>query len=328
MKTFEYPMRATCLTKADWTKVMAPLLKAVLPQSGFSQSFPRAVLYGPTEFQGMGMMDPWILQELKHLEALWDKTTHMDASGYLLSQKFESLRMELGTPDALTDHNYHLFEYCTTDSWLKTLWKSCQQFQIKFDDPFFKPKLQRTGDTFLMHAFALQYSSKQLAILNQCRMFLKAITLADITTVDGTQIHPWSYAGITREPHLHRYNWPRQPRSLPATHWNLWKLALAECFSTNYSNAGSLSVQDPLGDWLVDPLPMWPWMHNTTTNKLYHREGLLYQEYTPLAQRATRQGNYSRNIRNNWKHPDPNQRPVGELPPGTYRVVDVFFRRD
>jgi hypothetical protein len=70
MKTLAYPMRAICLKKKQWKSIMAPILQAALPHSGFSRNFPQAVLYGPTEFQGLGMMDPWILQELRHVEVL------------------------------------------------------------------------------------------------------------------------------------------------------------------------------------------------------------------------------------------------------------------
>jgi hypothetical protein len=191
MKTLAYPMRAICLKKKQWKSIMAPILQAVLPHSGFSRNFPQAVLYGPTEFQGLGMMDPWILQELQHVEVLWDKVTHMDPSGQLFAHELEALRMELGTPDAITDHDYKQFEHCVTYCWLKTLWQFCRQHHFRFDDPFDRPRLHGVGDQYLMHAFVLHhFTPKELAMINQCRMFLKVITLADITMANGKSLHP------------------------------------------------------------------------------------------------------------------------------------------
>jgi hypothetical protein len=327
MKTFEYPMRAICLKRREWKDVMAPVLQSALPASGFSRSFPQAVLYGPTEFQGMGMMDPWVHQELRHLEVLWEKTVSMDVSGQLLAQAMEAFRMELGTPDDITDHDYNLFQQCTSPCWIKTLWKSCQEFKIAFDDPFYKPKLQRTGDTFLMHAFVEQgFNPQELATLNQCRMFLKAITLADICTADGKNLHILSYTGgKAREPHLHRYNWARQPPSLSPDHWALWRQAL-DNFRTDTFNTFDLSLHHPLGAWLEDPNPIWPWIHNTTTDTLYHREGHLYQEFSPTSLRVTRNATYSKVDRDDWT--DPATTPVSTLPPGDYRLVDVHRFRD
>jgi hypothetical protein len=51
--------------------------------------------------------------------------------------------------------------------------------------------LQRKGDQFPMEAFiAAKYSAKDLAVLNQCRNHLKAVTLADISNADGRQLLP------------------------------------------------------------------------------------------------------------------------------------------
>ena len=328
MKTFEYPMRAICLTKKDWAKVMPTVLQAAKQKSGYSKHFPNAVLYGPKEFLGLGMKDPWVTQELKHLEALWEKATCMDISGQLIQQEFEALRMELGTPDPITDHHFALFGGCTTQCWMKTLWQSCEDFNVKFDDPFFKPKLQRHGDQFLMHAFATEFPPKELAILNQCRMFLRVLTLADISSADGQALHAYSYDGIQRAPHLHRYGWPRQPPKLPPTHWNLWRHALDTCFRKTYASAGDISLENPLGPWLVDPLRIWPWLLNKDTNRLYHREGLMFQEYAP-ADHAVNLRNipYIKVERIDRHSPDPNLRPVYKLPPGTYLVVDAFRHR-
>ena len=89
MKKLEYPMRATTLSRDQWSKVMAPLWQTALPHCGISRNFPRDVLYGPMKYQGMGAKDPWILQGLKHLEVLWEKTERNDVTGKLFSAEFE-----------------------------------------------------------------------------------------------------------------------------------------------------------------------------------------------------------------------------------------------
>ena len=57
--------------------------------------------------------------------------------------------------------------------------------------------LQRKGDQFLMEAFiAAKYSAKDLAMLNQCRTFLKAVTLADISKARGDSFAVGIYNGV------------------------------------------------------------------------------------------------------------------------------------
>jgi hypothetical protein len=64
-----YPLTATQLTYDEWEKeIMSPLLQAVLPRAGFSRSMPRAVVFGPSEHQGLNFMHLWYKQELTHLQ--------------------------------------------------------------------------------------------------------------------------------------------------------------------------------------------------------------------------------------------------------------------
>jgi len=58
MKTLEYPMTASTVTKQGWDKMMKPLLRFCLPVAGYSQTFPRAVTFGPSKQGGKGLMHP------------------------------------------------------------------------------------------------------------------------------------------------------------------------------------------------------------------------------------------------------------------------------
>jgi hypothetical protein len=64
MKTLEYPMLATTITKAEWDFIMSPIRKSGLSKLEVSSNFPGKVLYGPKKFQGMGIMYPFYSQEM------------------------------------------------------------------------------------------------------------------------------------------------------------------------------------------------------------------------------------------------------------------------
>ena len=53
------------------------------------------------------------------------------------------------------------------------------------------------------------YKLGQLQILNECRMFLQAITLADITSADGKSVRADAYQGINRGIQANNYEFPR-----------------------------------------------------------------------------------------------------------------------
>ena len=67
MKTFEYPMEALNLTKAEWNTILEPVLKVCLPKSGIVRTFPRSVLYASPSHNGLGIMHPYYHQHIKHI---------------------------------------------------------------------------------------------------------------------------------------------------------------------------------------------------------------------------------------------------------------------
>ena len=55
MKTLEYPLVATTLSRKEVKHVLAPALSAGLQTLGFGKSFPPKILYAPMSIQGMGV---------------------------------------------------------------------------------------------------------------------------------------------------------------------------------------------------------------------------------------------------------------------------------
>jgi hypothetical protein len=50
LRTLHYPLPATTLTHKQCDAIMIPILQAGLPCSGIVRTFPRALVYGPSEF--------------------------------------------------------------------------------------------------------------------------------------------------------------------------------------------------------------------------------------------------------------------------------------
>ena len=95
------------------------------------------------------------------------------------------------------------------------------------------PKLvpNRENDTNLMERFIQYgYSKAHLSSLNRCRMYLKALWLSDITTVDGKNITKTSYQGKYQPNYKSTYTWPTIQRPKP-TKWTAWRTALRQCFN-------------------------------------------------------------------------------------------------
>ena len=104
--------------------------------------------------------------------------------------------METGFPGNFTDVPYELMKDCATDSWIKTLWNSCQLFGVSIQDSFGTFCLARQNDIFIMPHMAQQgFLVRQLEQINECRLHLQAVTLADVCTLDGRAITEEAYNG-------------------------------------------------------------------------------------------------------------------------------------
>ena len=114
------------------------------------------------------------------------------------------------------------------------------------------PQPQREGDRSIMESFLClgDVSKADLVKANACRLFLRVITLADISTMDGRSICAHSISGTMRAPS--KLNWPEQPRPpIGAFDVFRWLLKRAFCLKpkmTKITNDIPLDVK--LGKWL------------------------------------------------------------------------------
>jgi hypothetical protein len=154
MKTFEYPMAATCLTRQQWDTIMVPVLEAGLNSLQFSSKFPHAMVYGPIESQGLGVKDPYILQGLTWLKTLLRHGNRDTVTGQLIRQSMELLQLELGTGKPLFSDDYETYQSLATDCWLKHVWRFQQEYDLQLKHELAVLTLQSTDDTFLMPHFA------------------------------------------------------------------------------------------------------------------------------------------------------------------------------
>ena len=115
--------------------------------------------------------------------------------------------------------------------------------------------LLRQKDEYSMTAFVKGgFRNADLKVLNYVRKFLKAITLADITTADGSRISFQSFHIIKGNGlRLGIKDWAKTPSKdeMPASFTTLWQSALTKCFiNLNLHQARRITEGKRLGGWL------------------------------------------------------------------------------
>jgi hypothetical protein len=240
-KTMEYPMATTTMNEKEWNYIISPILRVGLPRTGIDRSFPRDVLFGPKCLQGFGIIHPWYHQEITHFLVCLKQTTIGGITGRLISASFEQLRLELGLPGWITDHDYEIYNVMAMDSWITSVWKFANHFKIEVRDTGTKLFTRRTHDVFFMEEFPRQgFRGADLAMLNICRMFLHCVTLADICTVDGKVITLSAWQGRRDWSCGAEFEWPRVQESLSPRYWEVWNKALRFCFLEREKNRSEL----------------------------------------------------------------------------------------
>ena len=77
MKSLEYPLMATSLSKEQCDKIMRPIRTAVLPALGINRHLTKTIAHGPQRYQGIGIPDLWTIQGILKL---WLAIQHGDAT--------------------------------------------------------------------------------------------------------------------------------------------------------------------------------------------------------------------------------------------------------
>jgi hypothetical protein len=165
---------------------------------------------------------------------------------------------------------------------------------------------------------AFGYSGKKLACLSECRMWLKAITVANITTADGRTITLNSWNGTGDQHQCNNFLWPRLQTKLGYNHWIIWRSALSECLLMGTS-VNDHHLRLLLGTWTKQVSSAWPWYYSPSNCNLYCYENQTWVEYRPNTNQ--------RLIRHNkvFKAISVHLLPCYTLPPASYkRIVSIF----
>ena len=285
VKAYEYPLTVTTLTQPQCTHLMAPVLQVGLPSSGFARNFPRAVVYGPIEDQGLGLPNIYTTQYTRHISDMVDHLWQQTPTGYFIKSNVESFKLEVGVSGPIFERTAGINWVNTSNSWVFETWKFCQQERISFNEPLPHLTLKRTQDQFLMEAFhSAGYTRPILLALNRCRLHCQVLTLADICTGDGTSLTAASLEG-QKLGNRNSFVWPSQGQP-PAKDWKIWKQSLQETFAPARDR-----LVEPLGLWMMEPLEystQWDWFQSADGQHLYKQMGGQWVEYQKVLNTVTR----------------------------------------
>ena len=291
MRTLSYPLPALTLTEAECTKIMKPILDAILAKTRVSRNFPHAVLYGPKHEKGMGFTNLFVQQGLSHISALQQYLNAPDnITGSFLRNSIESLKIELGVDHNIFTLDYNDYHHLATDCWIKQVWKFSSSHDISiFETVTDDIILRRRNDVFITEAIVNLhcYSHAELKHINRCRLFLQVTTLSDLTSACGKFFSHDAYHCNFDNSIPHHYQWPAQTRPYQYAR-RLWKQAIKRAFPRQ-----GLVLNHRLGLWTDNNRSQWQWFSQPSTGRLFRR----HQGRWKMYMRTSRGGAIGRQTR-------------------------------
>ena len=269
MKTIEYPLMATTISKRDMDEIMKPILATALPISGVQQRIPKKLLYGTLRSQGLNIQDPYTTQLIEHLLSILRHCHRYTPSSELHAENMELVQCHVGSKTPFWELPYPLYGCLAPEGWMQFTWETLSATNITIRGPLPTIPLSRLHDIHLMDAFIHHtHDTSILQELNDCRMFLQATTLSHISTADGHNIQHHAWYGT--EPSLVQTppSWPKTYRP-NANAWITWQQYLRQAFL--FPHATHKQLRQPLGHWTTTRDTTWPWWHHLHNDTLYER---------------------------------------------------------
>jgi hypothetical protein len=247
-----YANCVSSLTESQAEFIQCKATSVWLSALGYNRNTPRAVVYGPKEFGGLGFRHlhteqgiSGVLTLLKHLRA----HRHGSALCRLVELSIANLDLEAGLGvHSLTDP--HVYAPHISPGWLQSVRAFLHEVDGSLHNlqTFLDAGPHRTNDVFLMPGIARAASApSEVTRFNYCRLYLRVQRLSDLASADGRFIDPrWLHNDPA--PLSSSLQWPHQGKP-GHIGWRLWRRLLR----TAFCSSGSWRLRHPLGPWVKAP---------------------------------------------------------------------------
>ena len=267
---FRYIAPVVGLTKHELLQIQKTIIGRSLSASGYSSKMPRAVVFGPAKYGGMQWESPYSITLYEQLKIFIGSIRLGDTVGKILKIQLQWLQIHAGTSVPIMEESTGL-NYIQ-DCWLKALHLKMVESNVKVHiaDIWIPTKI-RKNDIIIMDYVKKYLPEDYWGPVNQCRLYMRALTVSDLTTYDGTIIPESVYklVGPYRESRL-SYPIQQRPRKNIRKKW--------EYFIQHITEA-SKKVLIPLGSWIKTPYQYYPFAETIEGTFIFQNVDNIWEIY-------------------------------------------------
>jgi hypothetical protein len=172
---------------------MSPVLHYALPVMGVCRNYPRALVFSPTKYSGIGIKHIHTLQEIAWIKDIIQHVHDKTTTGQLYQTTLEHLILEVGVNTNLTLVDFSKYNILATNSLIKSTWGFLYENQITIEHNITVPKNTVNDIPIMLQFIQLPTTSEELVALNQCHLYLQAYFVSDLATASGETLsyHAW-----------------------------------------------------------------------------------------------------------------------------------------
>jgi hypothetical protein len=124
MPRLGYGTKSMTLTKKDCEEIQKPVMNAIIPKMGIASSAPRSVVFGKSQFGGLGLTRLAALQGHTRLQYLLGHLRCGDATGLLMQMILEYTQLECGYCDNPLAQDYNSYSALLISiNWIAEVWE-------------------------------------------------------------------------------------------------------------------------------------------------------------------------------------------------------------
>ena len=320
-----YPLPMCYFKQDELAKLQRKAHTAMLTHSGYNQKTALPVVFGPEHLGGADffhLFDEQGYGQVSHFMKFW--RTPQSHPGQLL-------RIAVAWSQYCAGTSWSIFKNTSTplphweSNWLKSMREYLHTIKADIDlDNACIPSLQREGDEFIMDVVldSGNFKPAQIKMINYCRLYLRVITVADISNANGTAIEPGMYKGQPTAINV-TSNWYHVHQARPGPRaWAVWKAA-CRIISTRNNQV----LHRRLGNWIVP------------ASKLHRQWHFWIDRHMDLLYRRRVDGTYTshRKLHNDYDQEIAQANvdlPAVAVPvdvrslPGTYAIIPTYCQWD
>ena len=241
-----YPLTSTFLSLAQLKSIQTKAMGIITAKCGYNWYTKTEVLFGPKNLGGAEFGHLSAQQGISPATYFLRHRRTQSTVGNLLKCTLAWLHLSAGMSYSLLERVDKQLPHLES-KWIHSLrqFLSSISASIHLDDPCM-PQPQQVNDQYLMDMIihSNPYSPVQIRTLDYCRLYVQAVTLADITKPNGLYLDPCFLTG-----HSSLYSsstrWHSINQDRPSDkEWRLW--ISANCLWSDQSG----HLFHPLGAWL------------------------------------------------------------------------------